>query len=136
MFRRDRPRCSATTRTIRARTARACRTGARTTRTYKAGARTTRTRTARTRTTGARTASTRTAVPVDRCERELHGIGGMAPIRTGSHQAGDASAEFLRVHWLVRATRKGAAFDVEPNRADVVAHGDGPYRYLTSRPKT
>jgi hypothetical protein len=35
------------------------------------------------------------------------------------------------VHWLVKATRAGAAFDPEPRRDEVVVRGEGPYRYLT-----
>ena len=40
-----------------------------------------------------------------------------------------------RVHWLVKATRKDTGFDVEPRRADYIAYGDGPYRYLAPRVK-
>jgi hypothetical protein len=40
-----------------------------------------------------------------------------------------------RIAWKVTAPRRDAGgFDVEPLRADVDVHGDGPYRYLT--PKT
>ena len=57
-------------------------------------------------------------------------------VRDGRFHLVCAAPDGTRVHWLVKATRRGADFDVEPQRADVVAHGDGPYRYLTPRPKT
>jgi hypothetical protein len=41
-----------------------------------------------------------------------------------------------KVSWLVKATRKNTGFDPEPLRTDYIAHGDGPYRYLTPRPQT
>ena len=51
------------------------------------------------------------------------------------HIVAPGAPDGARVHWQVKATRKGAGFDTEPARADVVARGDGPYRYLTPRPK-
>lgn len=45
------------------------------------------------------------------------------------------SADRARVAWRVFAVRGDVdPLDVEPLRADVDAHGDGPYRYLTRRP--
>lgn len=36
------------------------------------------------------------------------------------------------VGWRVFATRKNAAFPVEPRRSDITVRGDGPYRYIAA----
>jgi hypothetical protein len=39
-----------------------------------------------------------------------------------------------RVHWQVKATRRGAPFDPEPRRDAVEVLGDGPYRWPVPKP--
>lgn len=56
-----------------------------------------------------------------------------SPVVDGRFHIVCPAPDGTRVHWLVKATRRNAGFDVEPLRVDVDPHGDGPYRYLTPR---
>jgi hypothetical protein len=54
----------------------------------------------------------------------------------GHGQTGSTSCaphlDGTKVNWLVKATRKGVDFPVEPLRSDVKVRGAGPYRYLVA----
>lgn len=57
------------------------------------------------------------------------------PVRHGRFRVACNGDDGTRVAWLVKATRADVEpFDVEPLRADVLVHGDGPYRHLSRRP--
>jgi hypothetical protein len=58
------------------------------------------------------------------------------PIVDGRFEIVCAAPDGTAVGWHVWATRRNTGFDVEPVRADYVARGDGPYRYLTARPRS
>lgn len=63
---------------------------------------------------------------------EFHSVTASLP-RDGRFRIACSGPDGTRVSWRVRATRRDASFEVEPRRADYIAHGDGPYRYLTPR---
>ena len=53
-----------------------------------------------------------------------------SPPRDGTFRIICDGPDGTRVAWLVKAARKDAPFEVEPLRADIEVHGDGPYRYF------